>query len=157
MICALGMFLGGCLETDNFDGLTDNRPEIAVTFPGRSFDQDIGLAYISSGFNSGNATVTVTAELEGGSANIANIISVEASGGLIAAGACNSFQVLEENVAASGRSFSYAMTLDELTNSDATCTATILAPDVYWDLIFTLEMDNGAQIVSQQVRVAFTE
>ena len=142
----------GCLEDDGFDGLTDVRPEVSITFPGRDFDQNGGLAFIHTGM-SNDPLLTVNIELEGGSADMTNISSVEARAAHVNIGICGSFAVVDIDVPVSGRTTTYQIQFSALANSAATCSPILLIPDMYFEMIFTIDLNDGRELISQKVRV----
>lgn len=158
ILAGLGMVFTSCLESDDFDGLTDSRPAIALEFPGREFDQQVGLGFITTGFGS-NPNITYTLQLAGGgSVGIERIISVEGRAASIAQGTCPAFTIIEENVSVGGAdTFDYTRSYEFFRDSDALCAAALDVPDVWYELIFTVELSNGEEIVSQRVRGLFKE
>ena len=156
----LGMtvMFSSCMESDDFDGLTDARSEIAIEFPGRQYDQMVGLGFITTGFNS-SPDITYTMELSGGGdVGISRIVNIEGRAAHVDVSTCTSFEPIEENIAVGGdRSFSYTRSYDFLRTSDALCTDDLNIPDVYYELIFTIELTNGEELVSMWVRGIFKE
>ncbi len=146
----------GCLESDDFDGLTDNKPAIALTFPDREYDQNVGLGYIATGY-AGNPTITYTLELDGGSEDIQSILMVEGRAADVNLGACGYAVVEDTEIQVNARSFDYSRSLDFFLGSDALCADVLDKPDTYFELIFTVQLSNGEQIVSMPVRGIFKE
>ncbi len=167
IIALLGMaaMFPSCLESDDFDGLTDSRPEVAIEFPGRQYDQEVGLGFIATGFDN-SPSITYTLQLEGGGdVGISSIVSVEGRAAIADEGdrdldvtICPSFEQIEEDINVGGaRSFEYTRTYDFLSTSAALCSQDLRIPDVYYELIFTIELTNGEQLVSMWVRGIFKE
>jgi hypothetical protein len=144
--------LSSCLESDKFDGLTDTKPAIALTFPGRQYVQEGGLVFVTTGY-ANNPDVNVVMELEGGEGRtIASIKQVEVRAARIGGSTCT-YRVFETNVsAANSRSFTYTKPLSILQESNVTCNASVRQPNVYYEFIFTVILDNGQEIVSMPVR-----
>ena len=154
---ALLATLSGCLESDDFDGLTDSRPPIAIEFPDREFDQEVGLGYIATGFSS-NPNITYKLQLTGGDTDIRRIVSVEGRAANVELGTCPSFSLIEEDISVNGANpFDYTRDYSFFRGSSALCSPNLDVPDVYYELIFTIELSNGEQIVSQRVRGIFKE
>jgi hypothetical protein len=159
----------GCLKKDKLDGLTDTRPAISVTFPGRQYIQDAGLAFVTPGYAS-NPNVSVIMELEGGEGRtIARLKTVEARAIQVnaiqitpqltaPARTCPSYAVFASNVAANNqRQFTYITPLPTLLASAATCNADMRRPNVIYEFIFTVVLDNGTELVSMPVRSIITQ
>jgi hypothetical protein len=146
--------LASCLESDELDGLTDTRPEIAVNFPGRTYDQNGGLVFINTGL-ANNPDVSVVMELEGGEGRtIASLKSVEVRAVQLTnpTRTCG-YVVYAENVPANNqRQFIYSAPLAALAASKATCSEAMVRPDLYYEFIFTVVLDNGAELVTMPVR-----
>ncbi|MEL7002081.1 MAG: hypothetical protein AAFN93_05005 [Bacteroidota bacterium] len=157
-LVGISVAFSSCLESDDFDGLTDSRPAIALEFPGREFDQQVGLGFIATGF-ANDPDMTYTLQLSGGGdVTISRIISVEGRAASIAQGTCPAFSLIEENVAVGGAdTFDYTRAYSFFRDSDALCAAVLDVPDVWYELIFTVELSNGEEIVSQRVRGLFKE
>lgn len=152
------IFGTSCFESDDFDGLIDSRPEISIVFPDRQFDQEVGLGYVATGYNS-NPSITYKIQLEGaGGVGIERIVAVEARAANVNIGTCPSFSVIEEDIDASDTgTFEYTRSLDFFTGSDALCDGSLDVPDTYYELIFTLRLTDGQEMVSMQVRGLFKE
>lgn len=145
----------GCLESDDFDGLTDSRPEVAITFPGRTYDQQVGLGFITTGYDPTTA-ITYTMEVEGGNLEIESILLVEGRAGDVNVGACSNYAVVEDQeIMVNSQSFDYSRTLEIFQNSEAICNPVLDKPDTYFELVFTLLMSNGDQIITMPVRGLF--
>lgn len=146
----------GCLESDDFDGLTDTKPAVAVTFPDREFDQNMGLGYVATGY-AGNPNITYTLTLEGGSEDIASILMVEGRAADVNLGACGYAVIEDDEIAVNSNSFDYTRSLQFFLDSDALCAGVLDKPDTYFELIFTIQLTNGEQIVAMPVRGIFKE
>jgi hypothetical protein len=152
-LCAL-LPLASCLETDRLDGLTDTRPDIGVDFPGRTYDQNAGLTFVTTGFASQPA-VPVTMQLEGAEGRtIASLKRVEVRAvQLTTPTRTCPYVVFAENVPASNeRQFTYSVPYAEITSTKGTCGAAMVRPDIYYEFIFTVVLDNGQEIVTMPVR-----
>jgi hypothetical protein len=141
-----------CLENDDFDGLTDTRPQVGITFPGRQYVQEGGLVFLTTGF-ANNPDVSVSMELQGGEGRtIASIKQVEVRAVRIGGSTCT-YRVFDTNVAVgNARSFTYTKPLSVLQESPVTCNASVRQPNVYYEFIFTVVLDNGQELVSMPVR-----
>ena|SRR5688572_27128293 len=151
--------LASCLETEEFDGLTDLRPDVSIEFPGRVYDQNAGLAVRITGFSTA-PNIVIPMEVKGGSESISKVLSVEARGArLPAPGACGAYAVVQatEMDIDDTRNFSYSIPLSAITASGATCAATIVGAGMYYEFIFTLEMSDGSTIVTMPVRAQIVE
>ena len=145
LLFLLIVVLGGCLEVDRFDGLTDSRPKIAIEFPGRQYDQDVGLGFIVTGFAT-NPDLVVTMKLDGGPSGVTieALTRVEARGAkLPTPGACTNYATVQTDVAANNeRTFEYRIPLSTMNASAARCNATIVLPNMYYEFIFTLRLSD---------------
>jgi hypothetical protein len=150
--CCLLLSLSSCLENDEFDGLTDSRPDMAITFPGREYVQEGGLVFVTTGY-ANNPHVEVVLELEGGQGRtIASIKTVEARAVRIGGSTCT-YRVFETNVPVGNlRTFTYSKPLSALQATNVTCNASVRQPNVYYEYIFTVVLDNGQELVSMPVR-----
>jgi hypothetical protein len=152
-LCAL-LPLVSCLESDRLDGLTDTRPEIGVDFPGRTYDQNAGLTFITTGLASQPA-VAVAMQLEGGAGRtISSLKKVEVRAVQLTnpTRTCP-YVVFAENVPAGNeRQFNYTIPFAEITSTKGTCDAAMVRPDIYYEFIFTVVLDNGQEIVTMPVR-----
>lgn len=153
------MPLVSCLESDELDGLTDTRPEIGVTFPGRTYYQNAGLSFINPGFaNSPN--VSVVMELEGGEGRtITSLKKVEARAIQVTSPGrtCPSYVTFATDVPVNNQQrFTYSVPLAELVASGATCNEAMVRPDLIYEFIFTVLLDNGTELVSMPVRSVVT-
>jgi hypothetical protein len=153
--------ISGCLESDEFDGLTDTRPKASINFPGRQYDQNVGLAVRITGFSSVPNVVVPMEVAGGGNVSISKILLVEARGAkLPTPGACTNYAVIQADAADidDTRSYSYSVPLSTLTgNATATCAAGIVGAGMYYEFIFTLEMSDGSTVVTMPVRVQIVE
>lgn len=153
--------VSGCLESDDFDGLTDTRPPVSITFPGRQYNQNVGLAVMISGFSNSPDVVVPMEVSGGGSVSISKVLKVEARAAkLPAPGACTNYAVVQaaETDITDTRNYSYSIPLSTLTaNATATCQAAIVGAGMYYEFIFTLEMSDGSPVVTMPVRVMINE
>ncbi|MEJ2004612.1 MAG: hypothetical protein P8X57_06540 [Cyclobacteriaceae bacterium] len=146
-----------CLESDEFDGLTDNKPEIAIMFPGRTYDQQVGLGFIAEGYGA-NPDITYTMMVDGGNATIDRILKVEGRAGDVNLGVCSSFATVENDaITVNAETFDYTRSLDFFRESPALCDESLDKPDTYYELIFTIQLTNGDQIVTMPVRGIFKQ
>ena len=155
-VLALSAGMSSCLESDEFDGLTDSKPEISVTFPGRTYDQQVGLGFVATGYAS-NPSITYTMTLEGGNADIESILKVEGRAADVTLGNCPYGTIEDVDIPVNSRSFDYTRSLEFLLNSNALCSGTLDKPDTYFELIFTIQLTNGDQIVTMPVRGIFKQ
>jgi hypothetical protein len=65
--------------------------------------------------------------------------------------------VEDTQISVNARSFDYSRSLDFFLNSDALCADVLDKPDTYYELIFTVQLSSGEQIVSMPVRGIFKE
>jgi len=157
ILFAATMSLTSCLESDEFDGLTDNKPEVAVTFPGRTYDQLVGLGFIAEGYDA-NPDITYTMMVEGGNADIESILKVEGRAGNVNVGNCTAYATIEDDaIAVNNSTFDYTRSLQFFTESGALCNVVLDTPDTYYELIFTIQLTNGDQIVTMPVRGIFKQ
>ncbi len=156
MLAAMVVGTTGCLESDDFDGLTDTKPAIALTFPDREYDQNMGLGYITTGYAT-NPDITYTLALEGGNESIAAILMVEGRAVDVNLGACGYGIVEDETIPVNATTFDYTRSLEFFLSSGALCADVLDKPDTYFELIFTIQLTNGDEIVSMPVRGIFKE
>ncbi len=149
------MTLTSCLESDDFDGLTDSKPDVAIMFPGREYDQQVGLGFITNGYEP-TTSITYSMEVEGGDLEIESILLVEARAGDVNIGGCTAYAVVEDQeITVNSRTYDYTRNLDLFTASGAICNPVLDKADTYFEVIFTLRMSNGEQIVTMPVRGLF--
>ncbi len=156
VIALMSFGMTSCLESDEFDGLTDNKPVIAVTFPGRTYDQQVGLGFVATGY-SANPTITYTMELEGGNVDIESILKIEGRAGDVNLGVCGYATIEDDEITVNDRSFDYTRSLEFFLDSPALCAGVLDKPDTYFELIFTIQLSNGEQVVSMPVRGIFKQ
>ena len=155
-ITVLPVIMPACLETDEFDGLTDNKPEISVMFPGRTYDQQVGLGFIAEGYDN-DPSITYTMMLEGGNAEIESILKVEGRSGDVNLGVCDYATIEEDVIDVNSTTFDYTRSLQFFKDSGALCSSVLDKPDTYYELIFTIQLTNGDQIVTMPVRGIFKQ
>ncbi|MCA6073672.1 hypothetical protein [Fulvivirga sedimenti] len=155
-IMLMSVSVTSCLESDEFDGLTDNKPAIAVKFPGRTYDQQVGLGFVTTGY-AGNPTITYTMELDGGNTDIESILKVEGRAGDVNLGVCGYATIEDDDIAVNARSFDYTRSLEFFLTSPALCAGVLDKPNTYFELIFTIQLTNGDQIVTMPVRGIFKQ
>jgi len=166
-VLSLIPFCFGCLESDDFDGLTDVRPEIGVEFPDRVYSEFMGLAYIGS-YNEADSlqsTLFVTMELSGEEANIQSIRQLESRGSTSSVPSpsvvvCNDYITANPSIDLAitpGRSVTFEFTVADIMPTEEQCDGFTLSQEAFWDILFTVVLDNDEEVVTQEVRVGFIE
>ena len=152
LLLSFCFLMTSCLETDEFDGLTDSLADKYLEFPDREFDQRVGFGIIADGTFNDAAPIQMNMTAVGGT--IATINQVQTKAGRDVVGTCGDWNDLVTDVIdVNSASFTFSTMWSD--NAPLSCTGAIGVndPGHYYELRFNVTYQDGTNFWTEPIRV----
>lgn len=146
------VLLTSCLETDEFDGLTDSLADKYLDFPDRVYDQRVGFGIVAPGtFNDANPIQMNMVSVGG---VIATINTIQTKAGRDVVGTCGNWNnLVTEPITVN--STTYTFTTMYSVNAPFSCAGVIGVNQAghYYEFRFNVTYQDGTTFWTEPIRV----